>query len=114
VGVENCAASGVEGGRRDRLEEAITLNLNGRVPARLGVEADLMMRGVLLDVTGLYAWRINPLDVKELFAQAPLLDQPHRLWPLFRDEAQRHRQCRAHFAVRWLGFGFLMRHNPRG
>lgn len=104
--------AGWPAGRRDRLEEAITLNLNGRVPARMGEAAHLMMRGVLLDVAGLYAWRINPSDVREVFDQLPLLDQRQCLWPMFRNEAQRHPQCRAHFAVRWLGFGLLMRHSP--
>jgi hypothetical protein len=104
--------AGWKAGRRNCLEETITLNLNGRVPAHLGVEAHLMMRGVLLDVTGMYAWRVNPIDVEEVFALTPLLDQRQRLWPLFRDEARRHPKCRGHFAVCWLGFGFLMRHSP--
>jgi hypothetical protein len=99
--------------RTDRLAEAITLNLNGRVRRRLGAEAHLMMRGVLVDVTGLYAWCVKPADIREVFQDFPRLDQRTKLPPAFRAEASRHPECRAHFALRYLGFGLLMRHPPR-
>jgi HD domain len=99
--------------RSDRLAQAITLNLNGRVPPTLGVEAHLMMRGVLVDVTGLYAWSVDRSQLQGLFRQFPRLDQRTRLPLMFRAEADRQPECRAHFALRWLGFGLLMRHPPR-
>jgi hypothetical protein len=98
--------------RRDRLAEALTLNLNGHVPAEQGAEAHLMMRGVLVDATGIHAWRINPADIHTVFANAPLLDQKARLWPLFRDEANRQPCCRGHFAKNILQFGLMVRLSP--
>lgn len=100
--------------RIDQLQEAITLNLNGRVPLRLGVEAHLMMRGVLLDVTGFNAVCLDPGLVQALFQQVARLDQRTQLPPAFSAEARRQPGCRAHFAVCALGFGFLMRHPPNG
>jgi len=100
--------------RTDRLAEAITLNLNGRVPPRLGVEAHLMMRGVLLDVTGLNASGLDPARTQGLFQQVQRLGQRKRLPAVFQAEATCHPACRAHFALRGLGFGILMRHPPHG
>jgi hypothetical protein len=104
--------AGWDEARTNRLGEAIILNLNGRVPRSLGPEAHLMMRGVMVDVTGLHAWRINPANLDGVFADLPLLDQRRRLRPLFYPEAERHPDCRAHFATRYLGFGLLMKHCP--
>lgn len=100
--------------RTDRLAEAITLNLNGRVPPTLGVEAHLMMRGVLVDVTGLNASCIEARQIHGLFQQVQRLGQRKKLPPAFRAEAICHPECRAHFAFRGLGFGLLMRHPPNG
>ena len=86
--------------RTDRLAEAITLNLNGRVPPTLGVEAHLMMRGVLVDVTGLYAWCVERSQIQGLFRQFPRLNQRTKLPVVFRSEADRQPECRAHFAMR--------------
>src|SRR5262249_37304121 len=76
--------------RRDRVAEAVILNTNGNVPPELGVEAHLMMRGVLADATGMHAWRIHPKTIDAVFERLPLLDQSERLWPTFSDEADRH------------------------
>jgi len=72
-----------------------------------------MMRGVLLDVTGLYAWCVDQSQLQGLFQQIPRLDQRTELPLAFRAEADRQPECRGHFALRWLGFGVLMRHPPR-
>lgn len=99
--------------RTDRLGDAITLNLNGRVSRTRGLEAHLMMRGVLADVTGLYAWCVDATEVQTLFQQVPRLDQRTKLLPVFRTEADRFPDCRGRFALRWLGFGLFMTHPPR-
>jgi hypothetical protein len=98
--------------RVDRLAEAITLNVNGRVPRKSGVEAHLMMHGVLVDVTGLYAWQVDRSQVQGLFQRYPRLGQRTKLPIAFQAEAHRQPECRGHFALRWLGFGLLMRHPP--
>jgi hypothetical protein len=110
IGIARKAGWGV--GRTDRLAEAVILNLNGRVPASLGMEAHLMMRGVMVDVTAFHAWRINPATLEAVFDALPLLDQRQSLWPMFDAGAERHPDCRGHFATHFLGFGFLMRHSP--
>ena len=73
-----------------------------------------MQHGVMLDVTGLYAWDVHPDDVGSVFSRYSRLDQNEKLWPLFRDEANAHRGCRGFFAKRWLGFGLLVRMAPWG
>ena len=98
--------------RRDRVAEAVTLNVNGHVPPELGAEAHLMVRGVLVDATGLHAWRIHPSSVTAVFERLPLLDQREKLWPTFSAEADRHPQCRGHFAKRYLQFGLMVRLSP--
>ena len=98
--------------RRDRVAEAVILNTNGHVPPELGVEAHLMMRGVLTDATGMHAWRINPKTVDAVFERLPLLDQAAHLWPTFSAEANRHPQCRGYFAKRYLQFGLMIRMSP--
>ena len=95
-----------------KLAEAITLHLNGCVPPRMGIEAHLMMRGVLLDATGIGASRVNPATLENLFDRIPRLQQKEMLPALFSAEAARYPSCRGRFAVCWLGFGFLMRHVP--
>lgn len=103
---------GWDGERRDRLAEAITLNLNGHVPPEQGHEAHLMMCGVLVDATGLHAWRINPGNIESVFRRLPRLDQDAQLWPLFSAEACRHPGCRGHFAKRYLQFGLMVENSP--
>jgi hypothetical protein len=105
------SASDWAGHRVRTLAQAITLNLNGYVPRRMGLEAHLMMRGVLLDTTGMAAAHIDPC-VLQLFERLPRLDQNQLLPALFAAEAARHPGCRGHFALHWLGFGLLMRHPP--
>ncbi|HSW15516.1 MAG TPA: HD domain-containing protein [Solimonas sp.] len=105
-------SGGWDPARRDRVAEAVVLNTNGHVPEALGAEAHLMMRGVLVDATGMHAWRVNPQNLREVFAQLPLLDQREQLWPTFRNEACRHPACRGHFAARWLQFGLMVRLSP--
>jgi hypothetical protein len=65
---------GWTGDRIARLKEAVIINLNGRVPTSMGIEANLMMHGVLLDVTGLYAWQVNASDREAIFAKYHFLD----------------------------------------
>ena len=99
--------------RRRRLAETIVLNLNGRVPEALGAEAHLMMKGVLVDATGLYSWRVNPMNRDAVLAAYPLLDQCPHLRTRFNAEAALHPHCRGYFASHCLGFGLLMRLAPR-
>ncbi len=103
---------GWDSARRDRVAEAITLNANGHVPPELGHEAHLMMRGVLVDATGMHAWRINPGNIEAVFQDLPLLDQREQLWPMFSAEACRHPGCRGHFAKRYLQFGMMVKQSP--
>jgi hypothetical protein len=46
------AAHGLDRARRDLVAEAISLHMNVRVPAALGVEAHLLHAGAALDVVG--------------------------------------------------------------
>lgn len=103
---------GWERARQDRLAEAVILNANGHVPATTGTEAHLMMRGVLVDATGLHAWRINPHSINQVFDRLPSLDQSLRLWPTFRDEASHHPDCRGCFAKNYLQFGLMVKMSP--
>lgn len=98
--------------RRDRVAEAVTLNLNGHVPVERGMEAHLMMRGVLVDATGMHAWRIHPDNIDGVFRQLPMLDQKQQLWPAFCDEAAKHPCCRGYFAAHYLQFGLMVRLSP--
>jgi hypothetical protein len=98
--------------REERLAEAVILNANGHVPPALGVEAHLMMRGVLVDATGIHAWRIHPNSIKEVFDHLPMLDQKEKLWPTFRDEANRHPCCRGYFAKNYMQFGLMVGLSP--
>lgn len=98
--------------RVERLADVITLNLNGTVPRRRGIEARSMMMGVLADVTGIHRWRVHPDTVRALYTGFPVLDQDARLATLFTSEADRHIDCRGHFAIHRLGFGWLMKHAP--
>ncbi len=104
--------AGWDPSRTDRVVETVILNANGHVPESRGIEAHLMMRGVLVDVTGVHAWRIHPDDVAEVFRRLPLLDQRERLWPLFKEEADRQPACRGHFADRYLQFGTFVKLAP--
>jgi hypothetical protein len=104
--------AGWDAARRDRVAEAVTLNLNGHVPEERGAEAHLMMRGVLVDATGLHAWRIHPDSIRKVFDQLPMLDMRDSLLPLFMGEADRHTHCRGHFARRYLQFGLMVRLSP--
>ena len=105
-------AAGWDAQRSEACAETICLHVNGAVPLNAGTEAYLMQRGVLVDVAGLYAWDLNPEDIETLFVKYPRLDQASSLWPLFRDEAKRQRDCRGYFALKWLGFGALVRFSP--
>jgi len=97
--------------RTERLQEAVILNLNGHVPPE-SPEAHLMMRGVLVDATGVHAWRINPQSVDAIFDHLPRLDLRNKLGPMFRGEADRHPQCRGYFAETYLCFGLFVRTSP--
>jgi hypothetical protein len=98
--------------REERLAEAVILNANGHVPPAVGVEAHLMMRGVLADATGIHAWRMHPDSIKKVFDHLPMLDQKEKLWPTFRDEANRQPRCRGYFAKNYLQFGLMVRLSP--
>jgi hypothetical protein len=110
--MEIARGAGWEETRIERLGDTVTLNLNGTVQRRRGVEARLMMLGVLAEVTGIHRWRVDPMTVRGLYTEFPVLDQDPRLATLFAAEANRHGDCRVHFAQR-LGFGLLMKHAPR-
>jgi hypothetical protein len=91
--------------------EAIVRNVNGHVPSE-GVEAHLMMRGVLVDATGLHASRIHPQSIDAVLDRLPRLGIKKKLGPVFRGEAERHPQCRGYFAETYLCFGLLIRTAP--
>jgi hypothetical protein len=109
---EIAETAGWDRARAERLQEAIILNVNGHVPPHDGTEAHLMMRGVLVDATGLHAWRINPQSVDAIFDHLPRLDLRAKLGPIFRGEADRHPQCRGYFAETYMRFGLLIRTSP--
>ena len=109
---EIAESGGWDRARAERLQEAIILNVNGHVPQHDGMEAHLMMRGVLVDATGLHAWRINPRSVDAVFDQLPRLDLRAKLGPVFKGEADRHPRCRGYFAETYLCFGLWVRTSP--
>jgi hypothetical protein len=98
--------------RTSKLGEAVTLNLNGRVPISRGLEAHLMMRGVLADITGLNAWRVDRATRAQLYKKFRVLDQRTTLVEIFQEESSEHPHCRGNFALRCLRLGYLMRHAP--
>ncbi|RJF88597.1 hypothetical protein D3874_17665 [Oleomonas cavernae] len=104
--------AGWDAARKHRVAEAVILNTNGHVPQAQGVEAHLMMRGVLIDATGMHAWRLNPAELSAVFERLPLLDQQEQLWPTFSAEADRQPRCRGHFAKRYLQFGLMVKLSP--
>ena len=105
-------AAGWDRARAERVQEAIIFNVNGHVPPDDGVEAHLMMRGVLVDATGLHAWRINPQSIDAVFDRLPRLDIRTKLGPVFLGEADRHPRCRGYFAETYMHFGLLIRTSP--
>lgn len=105
-------AQGADEARAESVAEAISFHLNGTVPLEDGPVAHLMEVGVMMDVTGLNAWRVNLDTIKQVLAALPRLDQKTEIWKAFSGEANRHRGCRAHFAKRWQGFGLLVRMAP--
>ena len=58
---------GWDGSRRERAAETISLHVNGTAAPEAGAEPYLMQRGVMLDITGLYAWAVNPDEVRGVF-----------------------------------------------
>jgi hypothetical protein len=72
-----------------RGEEAITLHVNPRVPARGRIEAHLLSRGSQLDAIGIGMWRVSPQDKARVFAAHPLdSDQRRGFSELF--DGRRH------------------------
>lgn len=103
---------GWDGDACERAAEAVSLHLNGVVAPSAGVEAHLLGRGVVMDVTGMWAWQVDRAATEEVFRRHPYLDQRHRLLGAFRAEADTHPGCRAAFARRWLRFETLARLAP--
>lgn len=98
--------------RCERLADTLTLNINPDVGPEQGLEAHLMQKGVLVDILGFNAWNIHPQTIEHVFERYPRLDQKDRIYPMFRDEALRHRKCRGYFVTRYLQFGMMVRMNP--
>lgn len=105
-------AHGADERRAEAVAEAISYHLNGSVPLEDGPVAHLMELGVMMDVTGLNAWRVHMDTIREVLAALPRLDQKTSIWQAFSAEADRHPQCRAHFARRWQMFGTLVKAAP--
>lgn len=103
---------GADPARAEAVAEAISFHANGTVPLEDGPVAHLLELGVMMDVTGLNAWRINMDTIAQVLEALPYLDQKTEIWKAFSGEADRHPQCRGHFARRWLMFGMLVKAAP--
>ena len=91
--------------------EAITLHLNVSVPERLGAEAHLLSRGVLLDVVGRGHRQLPRRSVDDVLQRWPRAGSGALLSAATAGEGRRRPASRAAFLGR-LGFAGLIAANP--
>jgi hypothetical protein len=100
------AAEAWDEDRIRRGEEAITLHMNPRVPARQGIEAHFLSRASRLDALGIGEWKVDRRDQRDVFADNPLdPDQKNGFSQLFdiRRHAPRSRaRMYWYFGSTWL------------
>jgi len=99
--------------RARTVAEAISLHLNITVPARLGAEAQLLSKGVSLDVVGRRADRLPGAVVHEVGQRWPRDGFSDHLNAAIGRQAEIRPQSRAAL-LRRLGFAKLVSGNPIG
>jgi hypothetical protein len=98
--------------RREALEEAITLHMNLAVDLSLGPEAHLLNAGAGLDVVGARAGEVPKSLRDAVVAAHPRLGMTRGFHALLQREADTSPGSRAHFLVRFLGFGHMVLRAP--
>ncbi len=104
-------AGGASEERSRTVAEAISLHLNVNVPARLGVEAHLLSKGVSLDVVGRRLHQIAPSVVQGVDARWPRAGFASELAAATTSQAQLRPGSRSGLAHK-LGFVNLIEGNP--
>ncbi len=93
------------------IAEAITLHLNVTVPARAGVEAHLLSKGVSLDTIGRRLNQLPTRSVREVDERWPRAGCTDYLVAATNRQAEIRPQSRSAF-LHGLGFADLLRANP--
>ncbi len=104
-------ARGEQEERSRRVAEAISLHLNISVPDRLGAEASLLSRGVMLDVVGRHVRKLPSGAVSEVVGRWPRDGSGAALLAATERQARVRPQARAALLHR-LGFTELVAANP--
>lgn len=104
-------AGGADEERSRRVAEAISLHLNVNVPARLGVEARLLSKGVSLDVVGRRLHQIAPSVLQGVDTRWPRAGFPGELAAATTSQAQLRPGSRSGLLQK-LGFVKLIEGNP--
>jgi hypothetical protein len=104
-------AHGEDEERARRVGEAISLHLNISVPDRLGPEASLLSKGVMLDVVGRRARQLPPRAVADVVERWPRDGSGTALLAATKQQANARPQSRAALLHR-LGFTDLVTANP--
>ena len=104
-------ASGDRGDRARIVAEAISLHLNISVPERLGREASLLSKGVMLDVVGRRWNLLSRAALYDVIGRWPRAGSGAHLLEGTRHQAEVRPQSRAAF-LRRLGFTDLVAANP--
>ena len=105
------SARGVPESRAQTVANAISLHLNISVPERLGAEASLLSRGVMLEVVGRRLEQLPHAAVRQVVARWPRDGSGAQLVEATRRQAQRRPESRAALLHK-LGFVDLVMANP--
>ncbi len=105
------SAHGEQDGRATRVAEAISLHLNISVPHRLGAEASLLSKGVMLDVVGRRLRQLSPAAITEVSERWPRDRSGATLLAATARQAEARPGSRAAL-LRSLGFTDLVVANP--
>ncbi len=97
--------------RRQRLEDAISLHLNVRVPLAAGAEAHLLHAGAALDCIGTGLAEIAPQTVQQILDRYPRQGFKSRIADALETQARTHESTRTGFLLR-LGFSGLIQSAP--
>lgn len=98
--------------RQEKVAEAITLHVNVSVGLEHGPEAHLLNMSTALDVTGLRYWEIHQATADAIVNRVPRLGMKKEIWKVWKEEADRHPDCRGHFLNRYLQFGRRVQSAP--
>ena len=97
--------------RARQVAEAISLHLNISVPARYGPEAELLSKGVSLDVVGRRTKQLPPPVIAKVVEEWPRAGSGEQLLAAIRRQAEVRPDSRAAFMQK-LGFTKLVSANP--